>query len=169
MKTKGFSKDIYIFCIKLLAIVLLPISILAPIIGYSIIYFVSPENDRVFDIVTLLLYIFSAVAFSVGIIILFILVGERFYRLYAKSVIDYDKSIILRKVEIIPDRFAITYIDDDGDEAREEILFSDYKIIVKTRKEFEMPVFVTKNDVIDRVVIPEIEDGELLWTECIVK
>ena len=165
MKVRGYSKGTYNkrFCF--------PVVAMATIILFLLLFISDLIKTGASEAVINNCRIALIVIFAINLlyVIAFQLYGTRQYQLYAADIIDYDENIDFGSVEVSPEYYEITYFEHNVAHT-ERIYFFDYGIKVKVRKDFEVPVFYTKNNgTIDRVVIPYSEKKNPTWENFKIK
>lgn len=143
---------------------LLPFFIIATYLGIASIK--NAELIGTFKVFVLIVVI----AFIVTIVadFIFCYFGIRRYRTYATQIIDFDdKSIRVEKIKLTPELLEIFYSENNDDEVNEiAISLDDYDIAVKVRRSCEVPIFLKKKGVVDRLILPyEADEEKQVWKD----
>jgi len=165
MKTNNFLREDYESIRSKFTLAegaLLPLFIIAIFLGIA-----SMENAEfagTFKTIALIVVI----AFIVTIVadFIFCYFGIRRYRTYATQIIDFDdKNIRIEKIKLTPELLEISYSENDDDEVNEiAISLDDYDIAVKMRRTCEVPIFLKKKGVVDRLILPyEADEEKQVW------
>ena len=143
---------------------LLPFFIIAIYLGIASMK--NAEFTGIFKAITLTVVIGFIVTIVTDFI--FCYFGIRRYRTYATQIIDYDdKSIRVEKIKLTPELLKIFYSENDDDEVNEiAISLDDYDIAVKVRRTCEVPIFIKKKGVVNRLILPyEADEEKQVWND----
>ncbi len=165
-KNNGFSKKKYLFYIKFLLVISVVAVVLLFLFSAIIDGYGTEDAQAVFMKVRAFAAIFALLCIAASTLVA--IFGRFAYKVYARQIIDYPDDAKIETIKVTREDVRISYNEKNVVKTK-KIIFSDYGIPVKVRKNFDVPVFYTRSNKIHRVIIPHSEEDNPSWDEYVVR